>query len=125
MLLVQVPLLLTVYALVSFKAFHLLQPGSGDPALAPDFFTVPSSYKRRLLQDVMEKAGKNTFGSFGGDADTDEDWGLEPGGGGWFYGGDEGAEYMDAVGGGSGGESVNGEGRRLDGVEGRKGRVTV
>lgn len=94
------PLLLTVYALVSFKAFHLLQPGSGDSALAPDFFTVPSTYKRRLLQEVMEKAGRNAFGGgmygggMGGDED-EEEWGLGPGGDGWFFGGDEGAEYME------------------------------
>jgi hypothetical protein len=84
---------LTVHALVSFKAFHLLQPGSGDPALAPDFFTVPDSYKRRRLQDVMEKAGKNAFGGVFAEDDAEE-WGAESGGPGWFWGGDEGTEYM-------------------------------
>jgi hypothetical protein len=92
-----VPLLLTVYALVSFKAFHLLQPGSGDPALAPDFFTVPATYKRKLLQDMMDKAvSKGAFGGLGGDADRDE-WGDDDWYGqqrGVFYGGDEGAEYL-------------------------------
>ena len=103
---VQVPLLLTVHALVSFKAFHLLQPGSGEAALAPGFFTVPGSYKRRLLQDVMDKAaGRGAFGGYGGGygggeaEEEDDDWGMGPGGGGWFYGGDEGAEYMQDEGG--------------------------
>lgn len=116
----QVPLLLTVHALVSFKAFTLLQPGSGEPALAPDFFTVPSSYKRKLLSEVMDKAGKGMFGSssYGGDPDDDE-WGLEPGGAGWFYGGDEGAEYMQeiserAAGAGQGAaDSTSGRGYRI------------
>lgn len=116
----QVPLLLTVYALVSFKAFHLLQPGSGDPALAPDFFTVPSTYKRRLLQEVMEKAGRNAFGGgmygggMGGDED-EEEWGLGPGGDGWFFGGDEGAEYMEgpSSNGGQGGQDDADRGYRV------------
>lgn len=106
----QVPLLLTVYALVSFKAFHLLLPASGDPALAPNFFTVPSTYKRRLLQEVMEKAGRNAFGGgmYGGGDEDEEEWGLGPGGDGWFFGGDEGAEYMEGPSSSNGGPGQGG-----------------
>jgi hypothetical protein len=51
-----VPLLLTVYALVSFKAFALLVPGSGHPPPGDAFFEVPAPYQRRRLQEVMDKA---------------------------------------------------------------------
>jgi len=86
-----VPLLLTVHVLVSFKAFQLLQQGTGHPPPPADFFAVPNGFKRKLLQEVMDKASKNAFGGVGGDLPPD--WDFEPGAS-PFYGGDEGAEYL-------------------------------
>ncbi|KAF6263147.1 GPCR-chaperone-domain-containing protein [Scenedesmus sp. NREL 46B-D3] len=87
----QVPLLLTVYVLVSFKAFHPLLPGSATPPPPPDFFEVPDSYKRRLLSEVMDKAAANMMGMGPG---TGSSRGNSSGGGSCFYGGDEGEEGM-------------------------------
>jgi hypothetical protein len=88
---VQVPLLLTVYVLVSFKAFHPLLPGSSTPPPPPEFFEVPESYKRRLLADVMDKAAANMMGMGPGRGSSR---GGSSGGGSCFYGGDEGEEGM-------------------------------
>lgn len=128
----QVPLLLTVYAVVSFKAFHLLQQQpqgattgssssnkssqqSPQPAPADDFFSVPEGYKRRKLQDVMEKSAKNTFGDFGGGGsnpwgadDEDDDDDFFGGGGGGGGGRGSGGSYVwpgSGLGGGGGGGS--------------------
>jgi hypothetical protein len=89
--LLQVPLLLTVYVLVSFKAFHPLLPGSPTPPPSPDFFEVPGSYKRRLLSEVMDKAAANMMGMGPGRGSSR---GGSSGGGSCFYGGDEGEEGM-------------------------------
>jgi hypothetical protein len=58
---------------------------------------VPATYKRKLLQDMMDKTvTKGAFGGLGGDAERDDwgddDWYGQPRG--VFYGGDEGAEYL-------------------------------
>jgi hypothetical protein len=89
--LLQVPLLLTVYVLVSFKAFHPLPPGSATPPPSPDFFEVPGSYKRRLLSEVMDKAAANMMGMGPGRGSSR---GGSSGGGSCFYGGDEGEDGM-------------------------------
>jgi hypothetical protein len=86
-----VPLLLTVYVLVSFKAFHPLLPGTPTPPPSPDFFEVPSSYTRRLLSEVMDKAAANMMGIGPGRGSSR---GGSSGGGSCFYGGDEGEEGM-------------------------------
>ncbi|WIA08298.1 hypothetical protein OEZ85_007741 [Tetradesmus obliquus] len=93
----QVPLLLTVYVLVSFKAFHPLLPGSATPPPAPEFFDVPESYKRRLLSEVMDKAAANMMGMGPGRGSSR---GGSSGGGSCFYGGDEGEEDMLGIFGG-------------------------
>jgi hypothetical protein len=86
-----VPLLLTVYVLVSFKAFHPLLPGTSTPPPPPDFFEVPGSYKRRLLSEVMDKAAANMMGMGPGRGSSR---GGSSGDGRCFYGGDEGEDGM-------------------------------
>lgn len=51
---VQVPLLFSVYALVSFKKLQVLGPGGNAPPPA-DFFEVPETYTRKRLIEVMDK----------------------------------------------------------------------
>eukprot|EP00775_Hariotina_reticulata_P002921 gene2921-3208_t len=58
----QVPLLLTVHVLVGFKAFQPLVPGSSHPPPPADFFDVPLHFRRRLLQDAMDKAAAGMLG---------------------------------------------------------------
>jgi hypothetical protein len=59
---VQVPLVLTVHAVVGFGAFERLgaaDGGSGGGAAAPlpgpEFFEVPDGYARRTLADMVDK----------------------------------------------------------------------
>lgn len=49
---IQVPLLLTVHALVGFSKFQELGPVDTP---GPEFFQVPEDYSRRLLNDMIDK----------------------------------------------------------------------
>lgn len=85
----QVPLLLTVYVLVSFKAFHPLLPNTSDPPPDEAFFAVPTHYKRRRLEDALDKAAMGVMrmgpGGKGDGYGADENF---------FYGGDAGEDMM-------------------------------
>lgn len=52
----QVPLLWTVYALVSFRNFHAL-PAKGD-ASNPGFYAAPPGYTRKALHESLSKGKK-------------------------------------------------------------------
>ena len=59
----QVPLLWTVYALVSFRQFRMLPPDS--PAADDGFFEPPPSYRRKALHEssrARARAGTPTWG---------------------------------------------------------------
>lgn len=92
LLLRQVPLLLTVYVLVSFKAFHPLQHGTAHPPPPEEFFDVPGTYKRRLLSEVMDKAAASMMGLGSGSRGGSE-------GGSMFYDGDDTEDSMGFGGG--------------------------
>ena len=68
----QVPLLWTVYALVSFRNFHML-PAEGE-ASRPAFYQPPPEYTRKALHESMSKGTKGPTSSLanGGLADLEE-----------------------------------------------------
>lgn len=73
----QAPLILTIYVLLSFKAFHALMPGTSHPPPDDSFFAVPSHYKRRRLEDALDKAAMGMMRSSGrGDGDGAGEAGL-------------------------------------------------
>jgi len=51
---VQVPLLLSVYAVLVIKHFHVLPTETPDRGLGQGFFEVPVDATRKALADVME-----------------------------------------------------------------------
>lgn len=85
----QAPLILTVYVLVSFKAFHPLLPNTSHPPPDEAFFTVPSHYKRRKLEDALDKAAMGMMRM--STAGREEGYESENN---FFYGGDEGEDMM-------------------------------
>lgn len=85
----QAPLVLTIYVLVSFKAFHPLVPNSSHPPPNESFFTVPSHYKRRRLEDALDKAAMGMVRMSTGAREE----GYEADNN-FFYGGDEGEDMM-------------------------------
>lgn len=61
----QIPLMMTVYLMVSFKDF--VKPGPGDPANTAAFYTVPSDYTEAKLKDIFGHKG----GAFADEEDED------------------------------------------------------
>ena len=59
----QVPLLWTVYALVSFRGFHML-PAEGE-ASRPAFYQPPPEYTRKALHESLSKGAKGPSGRSG------------------------------------------------------------
>lgn len=55
MLCVQIPLMMTVYLMVSFKDF--VMPAPGDPANSADFYSVPADYTEAKLKDIFGGKG--------------------------------------------------------------------
>lgn len=62
---VQIPLMMTVYLMVSFKDF--VKPPPGDPANSKDFYSVPADYAEAKLKDIF--GGKS--GAFSDEDDED------------------------------------------------------
>jgi hypothetical protein len=110
----QVPLVFTLFVLVSFKAFTRLLPGNASaPPPGEAFFAVPPSYSRKLLADVMEKAASRV--GFNPGLDEDEDEEDESGSGEAGAGADEDEE------GGYGFDVSLGEGELVRGAAARLG----
>lgn len=85
-------MLLTVYALVSFKAFQPLLPRTPHVPPGEEFFSVPAGYSRRLLGDAMDKAAMGIM------AGGSSSGGGYSGGGAAFYGGDPGEDELLGLG---------------------------
>lgn len=49
---VQIPIIMTVYALLSFKHFKVLTRSDN---IGPDFFAVPKDYTRKRLDQVVQQ----------------------------------------------------------------------
>ncbi|KAF8072507.1 ankrd13c [Scenedesmus sp. PABB004] len=84
----QVPIIFTVYLLLSCKAFTRLTPGGPDPPPGDDFFAVPPHYRRKLLAEVMDKAAASMLGVSGAERER------AGSSGGGFYGGDAGEDDL-------------------------------
>ena len=63
---VQIPLMMTVYLMVSFKDF--VKPPPGDPANSAAFYAVPADYTEAKLKDIFGSKG----GAFADDDDDDD-----------------------------------------------------
>ena len=64
-MLLQIPLMMTVYLMVSFKDF--VKPAPNDPANTDAFYTVPPDYTEAKMKDIF--GGKGSAFSDSGDED--------------------------------------------------------
>ena len=50
-MLMQVPLMYTVYALISFRKFKIMEPGSNE-GTSEDWYTLPEGYRLKTFDEI-------------------------------------------------------------------------